>query len=204
VLLLVALVSVCGLPYIVLMPIFATEVLGGGPRALGILLGAAGTGALSGGLMLATRSSARGLSRLVALSVAAFGVLIAGFSYSTSLILSTALLIPAGFTLMVQMSGSNTLLQTIVPDRMRGRAMSFFAMSLMGMAPFGSLFAGAVATRIGAPNTVAAGGVLCIAGALLFRFYLPSLGFEEAAIMIDQSAPAAVAEEAALRVDGGV
>jgi MFS family permease len=204
VLLLVALVSVCGLPYIVLMPIFADDVVGGGPRALGILLGAAGAGALGGGLLLATRSSARGLARLVALSVAAFGVMIVIFSFSTNLIISTALLVPAGFTLMVQMSGSNTLLQTIVPDRMRGRAMSFYAMSLMGMAPFGSLLAGAVATRIGAPHTVAAGGILCVAGALLFRFFLPSLGFEEASFVIDPSSQTAAEEPAALRIDGGV
>jgi MFS family permease len=204
VLLLVALVSVCGLPYIVLMPIFADDVVGGGPRALGILLGAAGVGALGGGLFLATRSSAKGLGRLVALCVTVFGVTIVSFSFSTNLIISTALLIPAGFTLMVQMSGSNTLLQTIVPDRMRGRAMSFYAMSLMGMAPFGSLFAGAVATRIGAPHTVAAGGILCIAGALLFRFYLPGLGVEEGSLMIDQSTTPAADEAAAITVDGGV
>ena len=188
VLLLVALVSVCGLPYAVLMPIFADQIFGGGPRVLGILLGAAGIGATVGALTLALRSSPEGLGRVVALSVAAFGGLLIVFSISRNLVLATLLLLPAGFTVMLQMSGSNTLLQSMVPDRMRGRVMSFYSMSLMGMAPLGSLFAGAVATRIGAPQTVAAGGILCIAGALTFRPHLPSLAAAMDVVAIDHPA----------------
>jgi len=198
VLLLIALVSVCGLPYTVLMPIFADQVLGGGPRVLGILLGAAGVGALGGALTLAARPGPEGLGRVVALSVAAFGGLLITFSISHNLVLSTLLLVPAGFTVMLHMSGSNTLLQTMSPDRMRGRAMSFYSMSLMGMAPLGSLFAGAVATRIGAPQTVAVGGVLCIAGALIFRPHLPSLAGGIELVVIDQAAPTTPSEQANL------
>ncbi|HEV8481952.1 MAG TPA: MFS transporter [Blastocatellia bacterium] len=179
VLLLIALVSLCGLPYLVLMPIFADQVLGGGARVLGLLLGAAGVGALAGAVTLAARPSARGLGRVVALSAAAFGILLVLFSVSTNLLLSIGILVPGGFTLMLQMSGSNTLLQTMVPDRMRGRVMSFYTMSLMGIAPFGSLLAGAMATRIGAAHTVAVGGLFCLAGALLFRSQLAGLGGSE-------------------------
>jgi MFS family permease len=187
-LLLVALVSFCGLPYIVLMPIFADQVLGGGPRVLGILLGSAGVGALLGALALAVRRTVHGLGRLVTLSVASFGVAIIAFSLSSSLILSTLLILPAGFTLMIQMSGSNTLLQSVVPDRMRGRAMSFYSMSLMGVAPFGNLFAGAIATRIGAARTVTAGGIICLIGVMLVRFKIVELGEHPALLDSDPSA----------------
>src|SRR6185295_19416912 len=162
--------------------------LGGGADVLGLLLVAAGLGALAAAITLAARPSVKGLGRVVALSVASFGMLLVLFSFSTNLVLSIALLVLSGFTLMLQMSGSNTLLQTMVPDRMRGRVMSFYTMSLMGIAPFGSLLAGAVATRIGAAHTVAVGGVLCLAGALLFRSHLPSLEAETATIIVDQRA----------------
>ncbi len=182
-LLLVAFVSICGLPYIVLMPIFASEVLKRGPAALGVLLGAAGTGALGGALTLAARRNVHGLGRVVALSVAALGSSLILFATSRNLIVSAVLLVPVGFSLLLQMSASNTLVQTMVPDRMRGRLMSFYAMSLMGMAPFGSLIAGGAASRIGAPLTVAAGGALCIAASGLFWWKLPSLSREAAPIL---------------------
>ena len=174
-LLLVAFVSIFGVPYIVLMPIFAREVLGGGAGTLGILYGAAGVGSLGGALMLAARQGAQGLGRVVWMSVAALGVMLVLFSLSRNLILSTVLLLPTGFTLILQMAASNTLIQTMVPDHMRGRTMAFFSMSLMGMAPFGSLLAGAVAYHVGAPETVAGGGILCFAAALLFCLRLPDL-----------------------------
>ena len=185
-LLLVAFVSIFGLPYIVLMPIFASEVLKGGPLALGVLLGAGGTGALAGALTLAARRRVQGLGRVVAMSVAALGSSLILFSQSRNLIISTVLLVPVGFSLLLQMSASNTLVQTMVPDRMRGRLMSFYAMSLMGMAPFGSLLAGAVASRIGAPGTVAAGGGLCVCASLLFWSRLPGLSPEAVPILIAQ------------------
>ena len=195
-LLMVAFVSMFGLPYIVLLPVFAAEVLKGGPSALGFLTGAAGLGAMAGALTLAARRRVQGLGRVVAASVAGFAVMIILFSLSRELTLSTALLVPAGFALLLQMAASNTLLQTMVPDRMRGRVMSFFAMSLMGMAPFGSLLSGAVATRLGAPQTVAIGGALCLLAALLFWARLPSLSREGAAILIAQGAMAGEPAEA--------
>ena len=195
-LLLVAFVSIFGLPYIVLMPIFASEVLRGGPRALGVLLGAGGTGALAGALTLAARRHVQGLGRVVASSVAALGSLLILFALSRNLIVSTLLLVPVGFSLMLQMSASNTLVQTMVPDRMRGRLMSFYAMSLMGMAPFGSLLAGAVASRIGAPGMVAAGGALCVGASLLFWSKLPGLSREAVPILITQGAMAGEPPEA--------
>jgi MFS family permease len=174
-LLLVAFVSIFGLPFTVLMPIFASEILHGGPRVLGVLLGASGIGALMGALTLAARRNVHGLGRLVALSVAVFAVLLILFAISRNVVLSTILLVPAGFCLLLQMSASNTLMQSMVPDRMRGRLMSFYAMSLMGMAPFGSLLSGAVATRLTAPVTVALGGGLCLGASLLFWMRLPGL-----------------------------
>lgn len=187
-LLLVAFVSIFGLPHIVLMPIFASDVLKGGPRALGMLLGASGVGALGAGLTLAARRNVEGLGRVVALSVAALGSMLVLFSLSRNLIVSTVLLVPVGFSLLLQMSASNTLVQTMVPDRMRGRLMSFYAMSLMGMAPFGSLLAGTLASRIGAPATVAAGGALCIGASLLFWSRLPDLRREAGPTLIAQGA----------------
>jgi MFS family permease len=195
-LLLVALVSVCGLPYIVLMPIFADRILNAGARGLGILLGAAGAGALGGALTLAARRQIRGLGRVVALSVATLGVMLVVFSLSRNLVVSALLLVPIGFTLILQMSASNTLLQTMVSDRMRGRVMSFYSMSLMGMAPFGSLFAGAMASRIGAPYTVASGGALCFIGAMLFWLRLPALSRQVLPLFVAQGLVAGEPPEA--------
>ena len=190
ILLLVAFVSIFGLPYIVLMPVFASEVLKGGPDTLGILVGAVGIGALAGAFSLALRRRLEGLGRIPALSAGAFGIALMLFSLSRNLIISAASLALVGFSLLLQMSSSNTLVQTIVPDRFRGRMMSFYSMSLMGMAPFGSLLAGTVAARIGAPETVALGGGLCLAAAILFYFRLPGLRFEAApAILAQPSLP---------------
>ncbi|HKP85082.1 MAG TPA: MFS transporter [Blastocatellia bacterium] len=186
-LLLVAFVSIFGLPYIVLMPVFASDVLKGGPGTLGILMGAAGVGALAGAFSLALRRQIQGLGRIPALSAAAFGLLLILFSLSRNLILSSALLAFVGFTLLLQMSSSNTLVQTIIPDRMRGRMMSFYSMSLMGMAPFGSLLSGAVAARIGAPETVAAGGALCVLAAILFYVRIPELRLEAVPAIVAQA-----------------
>jgi MFS family permease len=180
ILLLLAFVSLCGLPYMVLMPIFADRILGGGPHTLGLLMGAAGVGALGGALTLAVRRQVEGLGRIVALSVGTMGVMLVLFSFSRSLLLSAVFVAGIGYAMMLQMAASNTLLQTMVVDRLRGRVMSFYSLSLLGMAPFGSLAAGIVATRIGAPDTVAAGGALCLLGGVLFSARLPSLGKEAA------------------------
>ena len=160
--------SLMGMPYVVLMPIFADRILHGGARGLGILMSFSGAGALLGALSLALRSDARGLLRLVAASSAAFGLSLILFSVSRQFWLSAALLVPVGFAMMVQMASSNTLIQSMVPDHLRGRVMAVYSMMFMGMAPFGSLYAGALAHRAGAPATVALGGLVCIAGASLF------------------------------------
>jgi MFS family permease len=189
ILLLLAMVSICGLPYIVLMPIFADKILQGGASALGLMLGSAGIGSLLAAITLASRQQVRGLGRVVAISVAGFGLLLIIFSFSRNLLLSTVLLAPMGFTIMLQMSGSNTLLQSMVEDRFRGRVMSFFSMSLMGMMPFGSLIAGAVARQIGAPQTLAIGGSLCLLASLVFGLRLPNLRRQALTMMSAEEIP---------------
>jgi MFS family permease len=172
--LLLGLASFMGMPYAVLMPVFAVQILHGGAAGLGILMGASGLGALVGALALASRQGLRGLGRWVAWSSAGFGACLILFSISRHFWLSTALLLPVGCMLMVQMAASNTLIQSMVPDHLRGRVMAIYSMMFMGMAPFGALFAGTVAGRIGAPWTVALGGVACLAGAAVFGARLPA------------------------------
>jgi MFS family permease len=167
-LLLLGLVSLMGMPYSVLMPIIADRILGGGPNAYGLLLSASGLGALAGAATLTVRRHIRGLGRWVALSSIGFGVTLMAFSFSRSLWLSALLLVPAGFFVMVEMAASNTLIQSMIPDRLRGRVMSVYSMMFMGMAPLGALVAGAVAAPLGAPATVAIGGAACVAGGLIF------------------------------------
>jgi MFS family permease len=174
-LLLVGLVSLVAMPYTVLMPIFADQILHGGARGLGILMGATGVGALLAALMLAARTGVYGLGRWVTLACAGFGLSLIAFALSRSFWLSAALLVPAGFCMMLQMSSSNTLIQSMVRDDLRGRVMSVYAMSLIGMAPFGALFAGALADRVGAPVTVIMGAVACLGGAAIFGLHLPKI-----------------------------
>ncbi len=183
-LLLLGLISVVGLPYAVLMPIFADQILHGGPRGLGILMSAIGVGALVGALTLAAKKGIHDLGHWVALSAIGFGVGLVLFSLPRSFWLSAALLLPVGFSIMVEMASSNTLIQSLVPDSLRGRVMAVYSMMFMGMAPFGSLLAGALAHRLGAPMTVAAGGVVCIAGAAVFGLYLPALKQEAKQIIV--------------------
>jgi MFS family permease len=183
-LLLLGLVSLMGMPYAVLMPIFADQILHGGARGLGILMGASGTGALIGALSLAARQGIRGLGRWVAFSSAGFGVSIILFSLSRSFWLSAALLLPVGFSMMIQMASSNTLVQSMVPDNLRGRVMAVYSMMFMGMAPIGALLAGTLAGRLGAPNTVAIGGAICIAGSAVFSLRLPALRPEAQKIIV--------------------
>jgi MFS family permease len=175
VLLLLAIVSLVGMPYSVLLPVIASETLHGGPHTLGFLMGATGVGALCGALYLASRTTVVGLGRLIPIATTVFGIGLVAFGLSRTLWLSMALMTVTGVGFMVQMASSNTVIQTLVRDDMRGRVMAFYAMSFMGMAPFGSLIAGAVASRIGAPTTVAAGGVICVVAAFAFRRQLPRL-----------------------------
>jgi MFS family permease len=183
-LLLLGLVSLVGMPYTVLMPIFADQILHGGPRGLGLLMSTIGLGALVGALTLAAKKGIRGLEHWVALSATGFGVSLILFSLSRSFWLSAVLLLPVGFSVMVEMASSNTLIQSLVPDSLRGRVMAVYSMMFMGMAPLGSLLAGALAHRLGAPMTVAAGGVVCIGGALVFWLHLPALRHEARQIII--------------------
>jgi MFS family permease len=171
--LLLGLVSFTAMPYAVLMPLFADQILHGGPRALGLLMGCSGVGALCGALTLAMRTTLKGLSVWVAASCAGFGLALLLFSSSRRLWLSAMLLVPAGFCMMIQMASSNTLIQSMVPDRLRGRVMSVYAMTFMGMAPLGALLAGSLAHNLGAPWTVAIGGMIAIIGAAVFALRLP-------------------------------
>jgi MFS family permease len=175
VLLLLALVSLVGMPYTVLMPLFANEVLHGGPNTLGLLMAASGVGALVGALFLAARKSVLGLGKFIPIMAAAFGAGLVAFSFSRALWLSLMLMVVTGLGFMVQMAVSNTVLQTIVDEDKRGRVMSFYTMAFMGTAPFGSLLAGSVADRLGAPHTLLFGGIGCVVGAMWFATTLSDL-----------------------------
>ena len=186
-LLLLGLVSLVAMPYTVLMPVFADKVLHGGARGLGILMGATGVGALLGALTLASRTGVRGLGRWVAYSCGGFGVSLILFAFSRSFWLSVALLLPVGFCMMLQMSSSNTLIQAMVPDELRGRVMALYSMMFMGMAPFGALLGGALADRLGAPVTVAVGAVASLGGALWFGMQLPKVRVEAHRLIVAQA-----------------
>jgi MFS family permease len=175
ILLLLALVSLVGMPYTVLMPVFASTILRGGPHTLGFLMAATGVGALLGAVFLARRRSVLGLGKMLPLMAALFGAGLIGFSLSRYLWLSLALLLATGLGFMVCMAASNTLLQTLVADDKRGRVMSLYTMAIMGMTPFGSLLAGVLANRIGAPHTLLFSGLGCLAAALWFALLLPRL-----------------------------
>lgn len=168
ILLLFAMVSLMGWPFTVLMPIFAGQILKGGPHTLGFLMGAVGIGALVSAISLALRKTVLGLGRMIPISTACLGVGLILFGMSRVLWVSLMLMLVCGFGMMQQMAASNTIIQTIVEDDKRGRVMSFYAMAFVGMAPFGSLLAGVLAHAIGAPLTVMLSGVCCVAGAIWF------------------------------------
>jgi MFS family permease len=175
ILLLLAFVSLVGMPYTVLMPVFANEILHGGPNTLGFLMAASGVGALSGAMFLAARKSVLGLGKFIPATAGLFGAGLIAFSFSRMIWLSVLMMVVTGLGFMIQMAVSNTLIQTLVDEDKRGRVMSFYTMAFMGTAPFGSLLAGALAERIGAPNTLILGGLGCIAGAIWFAISLPAL-----------------------------
>jgi MFS family permease len=198
---LLGLVSVVGMPYAVLMPIFADNILhhGGqefasligshdlGAVRLGILMGAAGVGALLGALTLALRSGVKGLGRWVSVCCAGFGISLMLFSFSKSFWLSVLLLMPVGYFVMLQMASSNTLIQVMVPDALRGRTMALYSMMFMGMGPIGALLGGALSDRLGAPLTVAIGGFASVIGAWWFAVQLPKIRVEARELIIAQS-----------------
>ena len=187
ILLLLGVVSLVGMPYSVLMPIFADKILHGGARGLGILMGSTGVGALLAALALAMRSRLTGITRWITFAAGAFGASLVLFSLSRNFWLSAALLLPVGFSMMLETSASNTLLQAMVPDHLRGRVMAIYSMMFMGMAPFGAFFGGALADRVGAPLTVIIGGVGCIGAAILFGLRLPMIRVEARQLVLAQT-----------------
>jgi MFS family permease len=209
-LVLLGVVSMTGMPYVVLMPIFADRILhrGGqelasligshdlGAVRLGILMGAAGVGALLGALTLAMRSGVKGLGTWVSVCCAGFGVSLILFAFSTSFWLSVLLLLPVGYFIMLQMASSNTLIQAMVPDALRGRTMAVYSMMFMGLAPVGALLGGALSDRLGAPWTVAIGGLASVFGAWWFSQQLPKVRAEARQLIMAQAmAPGQPAEE---------
>jgi MFS family permease len=174
-LIVLAIVSTMAMPYTVLMPAFVDNVLHGGPNTLGILMTASGAGALAGGIYLASRRSVVGLGRVVMYATLIFGVGLIGFAFATRLWVAVLMLPIVGAGFMVQMAATNTVLQTLVEDRLRGRVMAFYTMAFFGTAPIGSLLAGVAAHRFGARATIAFGGVSCIAAAIWLASRLPAL-----------------------------
>ena len=175
IMILLAVISLVGMPYTVLMPVFSADVLKGGADTLGYLLGAVGLGALAGTIFLASKKSILGLERNIVIGPAIFSAGLVLFALSRTIFLSIPLVIVAGFGMITLMATSNTLIQSIVDDDKRGRVMSIYAMSLVGMAPFGSLLSGALASGIGAPNTVLIGGIICLAAAIYAAVRYPKL-----------------------------
>jgi len=175
ILLLLALVSVIGMPYTVLLPVVAADILHGGAHTLGFLMAMSGVGALASAIGLALRKSVIGLGKRIAISAALFGGGLVSLGLSRSLTVSLLLMVITGFGMMQQMAASNTILQTIAADDKRGRVMSFYTLSILGMNPIGSLLAGAVAARVGVPATMIGAGVICLAGAAWFYRKLPEI-----------------------------
>jgi MFS family permease len=174
-LLLFVVISFMGVPYTVLMPVFATKILHGGPHTLGFLMGSAGVGAVISALSLAARKSVRGLYRVIPAMAAMFGAGLIAFSFSRNFWLSFALMAVTGFGMMQLFAASNTVMQTIVEDDKRGRVMGYWTMAYMGASPFGSLLAGSLAPVIGAPGTVLLCGLGCLIGAAWFWLQIPKL-----------------------------
>jgi MFS family permease len=201
VILLIAVVCLAGAPYVTLMPVFAAEILGGGADILGFLMTAAGGGALLGALWLASRptTTTPALSRNIVVAGVIFSGSLAGFAFSSVLWLSILLMVVVGFGMIVLIASSNTLLQSIVEDAKRGRVMSFFLMAYFGTTPFGSLAAGAVSARIGAPYTLAIGGAICLAGVAWFTFKLPLTSPDEDYVARNQAMPTTTSAIAASR-----
>jgi MFS family permease len=192
---LLAVVSFAGLPYTVLMPIFADRILHGGAQTLGVLMGATGLGALLGALLIASRTALKGFTIWIPVAAAGFAVALAGFSASSHMALSCAMLFAAGFAVTVQVGASNTLIQSIVPDHLRGRAMSVYSMMYIGVGPVGAMVAGFAAEGIGARLTILAGAAVVAAAAGTFALQLPAIRPATRQLIRDQRARMEAAAE---------
>jgi MFS family permease len=190
-LLLLGLVSLMGSPYAVLMPIIADQTFHAGARGLGILMGASGVGAFIGALSLARRTTLQGYGRSIAFAATGLGVSLVAFSAARNLWLAVALLALVGYAMMTQMAASNTLIQSMVPDALRGRVMAVYSMMFMGMAPVGALMAGGLADWLGATLTVALGGGFCLMAGLIFLYKLPGLRGDARRLILAQQTAAA-------------
>lgn len=197
ILLLVGLISLVGLPYSVLIPVYAHKILKGGPETAGYLMGAAGAGAFTGALYLASRTGTPGLTRIIPLAAGLFGLGLIGFSFSQVLPLSLALMFLVGLGMMLQLASSNILLQTLSDEDKRGRVMSIYSMSFLGISPLGSLILGQMATRVGLSWTLLAGGICCLLGAGIFAASLNHLQSPEYSSAEAQSIPPMDAKEPA-------
>jgi len=185
-LLLLGLVSLMGTPYSVLMPIIADQTFHAGSRGLGILMGAAGVGALIGALSLARRVGLKGYGRSIGFASIAFGLSMIAFSFMRQFWLGVLFLLPAGFAMMTQMAASNTLVQSMTPNSLRGRVMAVYSMMFMGMAPIGALLAGTLAGWLGATTTVGLGGAFCLLGGAVFLNRLPTIRDEARRLILAQ------------------
>ena len=172
---LLSLFALIGIPYVVLFPVFARDVLGGGPGTLGLLTASAGAGSFLGALALASRSTVRGLGRVIARGSGLFGLTLILFAFSRNAVLSSVLLVVSGFTMIIVTASINTILQTIVREDMRGRIMSLYTMAFVGTTPIGGLVGGAIASRVGAPVAIVLGGLGCIAISAWAYVRLPAL-----------------------------
>jgi len=196
ILLLFSLISLMGFPFMVLLPIFAGQVLHGGPHTLGFLTGASGIGALASAISLALRKSVRGLTTMIQVSALLFGGGLILFGLSHVLWLSLVFMLISGFGMMQGLAASNTVIQTLVPEDKRARVMSYYTMAFVGMAPFGSLLAGGMAHHIGAPHTVVVTGAACVLGAIWFTTQLREVRavmrpiYQEMGILPDPGQPA--------------
>jgi MFS family permease len=204
ILLLFALISLMGMPFVVLMPVFAAQVLRGGPHTLGFLMGALGVGALISALSLVLRKSVRGLLKMIPVAAGVFGIGLVGFGFSNRLWLSLLLMLVTGFGMMQGMTASNTIIQTLVPEDKRGRVMSYYTVAFVGMAPFGSLLAGALGHAIGSQRTVMLSGAACIIGSLWFWTRLKAIRKEMRPVyeqlgILQPKVPAVVEEGASAR-----
>ena len=200
-LLLVALVSFAGLQYSVLMPIFADRIFHSGANGLGILLGINGGGALCGALVMAARRGIKGLSRWVGMAAIVFSVSITAFGFAPNFWAAGAMLYVVGFATMIQFGSTNTLIQMMTPDRLRGRAISAYSMMYMGMTPIGSMAAGFIAEHIGARITISVGGLFCLAASGFYLSRLSEIRAEARKMVMSASAatPEQIAAEGAVR-----